>query len=136
MVKNVVQRGRSEVRDAKHNERHVCGRRRDGEPAVSCENKAGGLFQQPATDRSPISQARPAQRDRTTTRLSPRRGHNRSRTGDPKSSTEHPGWPFGGPDPCCDEYGGTAGSRIPIPTSSISTSRSYASNCCGRCALP
>ena len=30
-----VQRGRSQVRDAKNNERHVCGRRRDGEPAVS-----------------------------------------------------------------------------------------------------
>jgi hypothetical protein len=29
-----VQRGRSKVRDAKNNERHVCGRRRDGEPAV------------------------------------------------------------------------------------------------------
>src|SRR5574340_1308560 len=29
------QRGRSEVRDAKNHERHVCGRRRDGEPAVS-----------------------------------------------------------------------------------------------------
>ena len=30
-----VQQGRSKVRDAKHNERHVCGRRRDGEAAVS-----------------------------------------------------------------------------------------------------
>ena len=30
-----VQQGRSEVRDAKNNERHACGRRRDGEPAVS-----------------------------------------------------------------------------------------------------
>ena len=29
-----VQRGRSQVRDAKNNERHVCGRRRGGEPAV------------------------------------------------------------------------------------------------------
>ena len=28
-------RGRSEVRDAKNNERHACGRRRGGEPAVS-----------------------------------------------------------------------------------------------------
>ena len=27
--------GRSEVRDAKNNERHACGRRRGGEPAVS-----------------------------------------------------------------------------------------------------
>jgi hypothetical protein len=27
---------------------HVCGRPRDGEAAVSCENEAGGLFQQPA----------------------------------------------------------------------------------------
>ncbi len=35
MVKKAVQRGRSEVRDAKNHERHVCGRRRDGEPAVS-----------------------------------------------------------------------------------------------------
>ncbi len=30
-----VQQGRSEVHGAKHNERHVCGRRQDGEPAVS-----------------------------------------------------------------------------------------------------
>jgi len=29
-----VQRGRSKVRDAKNNERHVCGRRRGSEPAV------------------------------------------------------------------------------------------------------
>jgi len=29
-----VQRGRSQVRDAKNNEPHVCGRRRGGEPAV------------------------------------------------------------------------------------------------------
>ena len=29
-----VQHGRSQVRDAKNNERHVCGRRRGGEPAV------------------------------------------------------------------------------------------------------
>jgi hypothetical protein len=44
-------------RDAKNNEahgamkkeRHVCARRRVGEPAVSCENAAGGLFQQPAS---------------------------------------------------------------------------------------
>ncbi|WHZ13169.1 MAG: hypothetical protein OJF52_000001 [Nitrospira sp.] len=35
MLKKAVQQGRSEVRDAKNNERHVCGRRRDGEPAVS-----------------------------------------------------------------------------------------------------
>ena len=34
VFKKTVQRGRSEVRDAKNNERHVCGRRRDGEPAV------------------------------------------------------------------------------------------------------
>jgi hypothetical protein len=27
---------------------HVCGRTRDGQAAVSCENEAGGLFQQPA----------------------------------------------------------------------------------------
>ena len=35
MLKIAVQQGRSEVHGAKHNERHVCGRRRDGEPAVS-----------------------------------------------------------------------------------------------------
>ncbi len=35
MRKKAVQQGRSEVRDAKNNERHVCGRRRDGELAVS-----------------------------------------------------------------------------------------------------
>jgi hypothetical protein len=34
MVKMGVQRGRSKVRDAKNNERHACGRRRGGEPAV------------------------------------------------------------------------------------------------------
>ena len=32
------------VRDAKNNARQVCGRRRGGEPAVSCKNIAGGLF--------------------------------------------------------------------------------------------
>jgi hypothetical protein len=35
MLKKAVQQGRSEVRDAKNNERHACGRRRGGEPAVS-----------------------------------------------------------------------------------------------------
>ncbi len=35
MLKKAVQQGRSEVHGAKNNERHVCGRRRDGEPAVS-----------------------------------------------------------------------------------------------------
>ena len=35
MLKKAVQQGRSEVHGAKHNERHVCGRRRDGEAAVS-----------------------------------------------------------------------------------------------------
>ena len=35
MRKKAVQQGRSEVHGAKNNERHVCGRRRDGEPAVS-----------------------------------------------------------------------------------------------------
>ena len=35
MVKKAVQQGRSEVHGAKNNERHVCGRRRDGEAAVS-----------------------------------------------------------------------------------------------------
>jgi hypothetical protein len=35
MLKQAVQQGRSEVHGAKHNERHVCGRRRVGEPAVS-----------------------------------------------------------------------------------------------------
>jgi hypothetical protein len=77
MVKKVVQRGRSdargrgvtflptypepagtgsfpmavrrtsEVHDALNKGRHVCERRRDSE-AVSCENKAAGLFQHPA----------------------------------------------------------------------------------------
>ena len=35
MRKKAVQQGRSEVHGAKYNERHACGRRRDGEPAVS-----------------------------------------------------------------------------------------------------
>jgi hypothetical protein len=35
VFKKTVQRGRSEVRDAKKNEWHICGRRRGGEPAVS-----------------------------------------------------------------------------------------------------
>ncbi|MCE3224336.1 MAG: hypothetical protein K0S58_2516 [Nitrospira sp.] len=35
MLKKTVQQGRSEVHGAKHNERHVCGRRRDSEPVVS-----------------------------------------------------------------------------------------------------
>jgi len=35
MLKKTEQQGRSEVRDAKDNERRACGRRRDGEPAVS-----------------------------------------------------------------------------------------------------
>jgi hypothetical protein len=35
MLKKAVQQGRSEVHGAKNNERHVCGRRRDGEPALS-----------------------------------------------------------------------------------------------------
>ena len=35
MRKKAIQQGRSEVRDAKNNECHVCGRRRDGEAAVS-----------------------------------------------------------------------------------------------------
>ena len=34
-LKKVVQRGRSEVHGAKDNERHLCGRRREGEPALS-----------------------------------------------------------------------------------------------------
>jgi len=37
MFKLAFQQGRSEVHGAKNNERHVCGRRRDGEPAVSLE---------------------------------------------------------------------------------------------------
>ena len=32
MLKQVVLQGRSEVHGANHNERHVCGRRRAGEP--------------------------------------------------------------------------------------------------------
>jgi hypothetical protein len=35
MFKKAVRRGSSEVHGAKHNERPVCGRRRDGEAAVS-----------------------------------------------------------------------------------------------------
>ena len=35
MLKKFVQQGRSEVRDAKNNERHVCGRARIGERPVS-----------------------------------------------------------------------------------------------------
>ncbi len=35
ILKQVVQQGRSEVRDAKNNERHARGRRRGGEPALS-----------------------------------------------------------------------------------------------------
>jgi hypothetical protein len=35
MLKRAVQQGRSEVHGAKNNERHVCARRRVGEPAVS-----------------------------------------------------------------------------------------------------
>ncbi len=35
MLKKAVQPGRSEVHGAMNNERHVCGRRRVGEPAVS-----------------------------------------------------------------------------------------------------
>ena len=34
-LKKVVQRGRIEVHDATNKERHACGRRRVGEPAVS-----------------------------------------------------------------------------------------------------
>ena len=35
MRKKAVQQGRREVHGEKNNERHVCGRRRDGEPAMS-----------------------------------------------------------------------------------------------------
>ena len=38
----------SDVHDALNKARHGCERRRDSEAAVSCENKAGGLFQHPA----------------------------------------------------------------------------------------
>jgi hypothetical protein len=38
-VKTIVRLGRSKVHDAKNNERHVCGRRRDGESAVSCPKR-------------------------------------------------------------------------------------------------
>jgi hypothetical protein len=41
-----VQQGRSEVRDAKHNERHVCGRARVGERPVS--EKARRILFHPA----------------------------------------------------------------------------------------
>ena len=51
---------RNEVHGAKQNERHVGGRRRGGEPAVSCRavcvlGKAGGLFQHP--DRAEVAEA-------------------------------------------------------------------------------
>ena len=35
MIKKLAQQGRSEVGDAKNNERHVCGRARAGERPVS-----------------------------------------------------------------------------------------------------
>jgi hypothetical protein len=35
MMKKLVQQGRSEAHGAMRKERHVCARRRDGEPAVS-----------------------------------------------------------------------------------------------------
>ena len=58
-----VQRGRSQIRDAKNNEVHdvqnnarqVCERARDGERPVSSErreNKAAGLFQHPVSETS------------------------------------------------------------------------------------
>ncbi len=47
MVKKFVQRGHSEVRDAKNNERHGCGRRRDGEPAVSWRRSVSILTRPP-----------------------------------------------------------------------------------------
>ena len=50
---------RNEVHGAKNSERHVGGRRRGGEPAVSCRavcvlGKAGGLFQHP--DRAEVAE--------------------------------------------------------------------------------
>ena len=50
MLKKAVQQGRSEVRDAKNNERHVCGRRRGSEPAVSWAEASGAY---PPTSRLP-----------------------------------------------------------------------------------
>ena len=38
MLKKAVQQGRSEVHGAKNNERHVCGRARVSERAVSSEH--------------------------------------------------------------------------------------------------
>jgi len=50
MLKKAVQQGRSEVRDAKSNERHVCGRARVGERPVSSRAR-----------RNPFSPAHPEQ---------------------------------------------------------------------------
>jgi hypothetical protein len=58
MPKKTVQQGRSEAHGAMKKERHVCARRRDGEPAVSCENAAGRLFQHPAKRRDTWQQER------------------------------------------------------------------------------
>ena len=46
MLKKAVQQGRSEVRDAKNNERHVCGRARVGERPVS-SRRGVTLFTRP-----------------------------------------------------------------------------------------
>ena len=45
MLKKLFQQGRSEVRDAKNNERHVCGRARVGERPVSWARRS--LFHPP-----------------------------------------------------------------------------------------
>ena len=50
MFKMVVQQGRREVHGAKNNERHVCGRRRGCEPAVS---QGRGVTFLPAPPRLP-----------------------------------------------------------------------------------
>jgi hypothetical protein len=39
MFKKAIQRGRSEVHEAPNKARHVCGRPRDGERAVSSEGR-------------------------------------------------------------------------------------------------
>ena len=48
LFKKAVQQGRSEVRDAKSNERHVCGRARVGERPVSWARRI--LFHPPSPE--------------------------------------------------------------------------------------
>ncbi len=56
LFRKAVQQGRSKVRDAKNNERHVCGRARAGERLVSSRRSATILTRSPRAARA----ARPA----------------------------------------------------------------------------